>query len=312
MPRARLLATCAFVSIAALALAACPVEDPTIEQVIPWNTPLDQGPDEVDVSYGPGAIRALDVYETDAAPSGVAIVYLHSGGWSAGDKSAASATGITQWLLDQGHTILSANYTLTSGSSSGFPANIDDVKWAVAWANQPAQKAQYGYSKVVVGGTSAGGHLAMLAATSSHAVPADMPAGMDVRPDGGISWSGPIDITTFGDQTDFQRDTDAVKLFWGSNYSDPDQIPLLARIAASPQFFVDPGDPPVFMTSSEFDGYTPSALNADVLEQAYIDAGPGTNHAWNDVIEGSEDHNATFANIAAADLFLRYIASGEL
>jgi hypothetical protein len=83
-------------------------------------------------------------------------------------------------------------------------------------------------------------------------------------------------------------------------------------VAASPQAFVDPGDPPIFMSSGEIDPLTPSAQNANVLEQRYIDAGPGDLRAWNDIVEGSNDHNLTFTNIAAADLFLRKLAAGNL
>ena len=66
------------------------------------------------------------------------------------------------------------------------------------------------------------------------------------------------------------------------------------------------------MSSSELDGLTPSAFNANVLEQRYIDAGPGDLKAWNDIVEGSTDHNLTFTNIAAAHLFLQYVAAGQL
>jgi acetyl esterase/lipase len=286
--------------------AGCRVSDPTIDQVIPWNLPLDQVPDQVDVPYGDQPIQRLDVYRPKVANAGVAIVFLHSGGWISGNKDAARTHGIPQWLMDRGYTILSANYTLGANGISGFPANVNDVKRAIAWAN--AHKADLGVSKVVVGGTSAGGHLAMLATTTSHAVPPGV-AG-SVRPDAGMSWSGPIDMMTWGGaQGGYQQ---PIEWFWGSGWSHPSQIPELARIAASPQAFVDPGDPPIFLSSGEVDPFTPAAFNANVLEQRYIDVGPGDQKAWNDIVEGSNDHNLTFTNIAAAHLFLQYLVNGQL
>jgi acetyl esterase/lipase len=297
------------------AATACPVANPDVSQLIPWNLALDQRPDFRDVSYGPGAVRKLDVYLPDGAHSGIGLIYLHSGGWCCGDKSSADGQGIPQYLMKQGHVLFSANYTLTGPQGqSPFPANIDDVKWAIAWANQPAVKAAYGYSKVVVMGGSAGGHLAALATTTDHARPGDMPAGMSVRPDAGMSFSGPIDMTTWGAQgTEAERAWQLLFFqgFWGSGYTSPDQIPLLARLAASPNAFVDPNDPPIYLASGSADAITLPAYNANVLEQRYADVGPGTLKAWNDVVDG-DGHNLVFVNIAAVQLFLGLLLNGSI
>ena len=74
---------------------------------------------------------------------------------------------------------------------------------------------------------------------------------------------------------------------------------------------VDAGDPPIFMSSGTADGLAPPDQNANVLEQRYIDVGPGTNKAWNDLVEG-DAHNLPNANVGAAELFLAYLANGNL
>ena len=291
---------------------ACRVSDPTAEQVIPWNYVADRVPTQVDVAYGPGAVHRLDVYPAQGTPSGVALVFLHSGGWSSGDKDAARVHLIPQWLMDRGHVVFSANYTLTANGTSAFPTNVDDVKRAIAWANNPARKAQYGYQKVIVVGTSAGGHLALLATTSGHAVPDGLTAAA-IRPDAAMSFSGPLNMLTWGAQgTQEQRDVQLAFFqgFWGNSVASPDQVPELARVAASPHAFVDANDPSVFVSSSDTDPLALAAHNANVLEQAYIDVGANA-RAWNDIVEG-DGHNLAFTNIAAAQLFITKVAAGEL
>jgi acetyl esterase/lipase len=309
--RARTLAIFTFAAVA----TACPVANPTAEQLIPWNLAMDQRPDIRDVSYGPRPVQKLDVYLPAGAHSGIGLIYLHSGGWCCGDKSSADASAIPQYLMKQGHVLFSANYTLTGpNGESPFPANIDDVKFAIEWAHRPANKNAYGYSKVVVMGGSAGGHLAALATTTSHAKPQGMDPNKSVRPDAGMSFSGPIDMTTWGAQgTQAERDWQLLFFqgFWGSGFTSPEQIPLLARLAASPQVFVDASDPPIYIGSGSADAITLPQYNANVLEQAYINSGPGTLKAWNDVADG-DGHNLAFVNIGAVQLFLAMLMNGQI
>src|SRR5262245_4566307 len=232
---------------------ACPVSNPEPGQTVPPDLVLDQVPDAVDVAYGPNPVQKLDVYLPDGPKSGIAILYLHSGGWCCGDKADVRLQGIPVYLMKQGHVVLSANYTLTPASgASPLPDNINDVKRAIGWASQPSVKAFLGYSKVVVAGGSAGGHLAALATTSGSVHPNDVPADWNVRPDAGMEFSGPLDMTTWGAQgTPAEQ---AAQLFffhgfWGTAFNSPNEIPLLAQIAASPAAFVDPSDPPIYLGS---------------------------------------------------------------
>jgi acetyl esterase/lipase len=296
--------------------AACRVNDPEPGQTIPTNQALDRRPAGPPIDYHqPGSRwRKLDVYLPPGARSSVALIYLHSGGWSGGDKRSADEQPIPQYFIARGHIVFSANYTLTENGLSAFPANIDDVKWAIAWANQPSTKARYGYSKVVVMGTSAGGQLAALATTTGDKRPADMPGSMNVRPDGGIAFAAPIDMTSWGAQgSDAQRAVQRAFFqgFWGSAYTAPEQVPMLARVAASPHAFVDPSDPPIYLGSGNADDIALPQYNADVLEQRYRDVGGGDGFAWNDVIEAAPNngHNVSYGvNIAAVQSFLDSIA----
>ncbi len=96
-----------------------------------------------------------------ATPIG-AIVWLHGGGWVMGDldgfdhvcRALANASG--QWVV-------SVDYRLAP--EHPFPAARDDALAAVAWAlDRGARQLGYDAGRVIVGGDSAGGNLAAVAA----------------------------------------------------------------------------------------------------------------------------------------------------
>ena len=85
------------------------------------------------------------------------LVWIHGGGWCAGEK----------WIYNdferfthRGFAVLSIAYRFSQ--EAPFPAQLIDCKYAVRWAR--AHAAAYGYNadKIIVGGSSAGGHLASL------------------------------------------------------------------------------------------------------------------------------------------------------
>lgn len=101
-------------------------------------------------------------------PEGVAlpqlVVWLHGGGWHAGDKSDCRV----KYLVEQGYAVASVNYRLTDVAC--FPAQIHDCKAAIRWLRAMAGTFGYTVGKLVVAGGSAGGHLAsLLGTTNGHA-----------------------------------------------------------------------------------------------------------------------------------------------
>ena len=187
------------------------------------------------------------------------------------------------------------------------------MQWAIAWANQAAIKNEYGYERVVVLGASAGGHLAALA-TTADALPPGMGASFDPKPAAGVALVPPIDMITWGDQPGQAGNPLIAGSFialWGAGYASPDDVPLLARLAASPWLHVDAGDPPIYIGSGENDAIAPPAQNGNVLEQFYIDQGPGTLDAWNDVVDGQEHNIGNHLHVTRLDQFLGAVAAGS-
>ena len=306
-----------------LVIQGCPVGDPQSGQTIPRGYATDRKPDagNTDIPYGPDAGQLLDVYPSAGEASGIAIVYVHGGGWVAGSKDVAQKSVVVQYLMDQGHVVFSINYTLGDYVTSPFPANLNDVKWAISWANLQANKSAFGYSRVAVLGESAGAHLASLATVTDHAKPINMPANRSVRPNAGIALGGPSNMVTFGAQGNLNQQMmqrggfffglNLVQCFFGAGYTHPDDVPILTRMAATPDFFVDINDPPVYIASGTNDALALPEYNADLLEKRYIELGEDTTAwAWNDRIEGGGQLTWHIVNIAGIDLYLQLLADG--
>jgi acetyl esterase/lipase len=106
----------------------------------------------------------IDVYAPRPRPAepSRAIVVLHGGGWSLGNKGDASLS--SQWLADHGFTVFDVEYRTTP--QPNWKAAIGDVKCAVGWVKQHASTPDWNIDpkKMTLLGRSAGGHLALLAA----------------------------------------------------------------------------------------------------------------------------------------------------
>jgi hypothetical protein len=100
---------------------------------------------------------------SDGNISGLAFIYFHGSGWHIGDKDFGTRSFFNH-LAAKGHTVMDVSYRL-------FPevdmyGMIGDVKRAIAWMKTNASRYGVDPEKVVLGGDSAGAHLAILAAYS--------------------------------------------------------------------------------------------------------------------------------------------------
>lgn len=89
-----------------------------------------------------------------------AIIIVHGGGWSAGDKRDAVYTNLLVDYAMKGYVTFSVNYRLTNVAP--MPACIEDVERSVAWVKEHA--SEYGVDPERIGsfGHSAGGHLSLM------------------------------------------------------------------------------------------------------------------------------------------------------
>ena len=99
--------------------------------------------------------RALDIYLPEGESFPV-FVYIHGGGIEAGSKDLPG--GMAEYFTERGVALASVEYRMYPDAK--YPDFIEDVAAAVAWIK--AKKEEYGFTKIFVGGSSAGGYLSQM------------------------------------------------------------------------------------------------------------------------------------------------------
>ncbi len=115
-----------------------------------------------DIVYAQGGGRDLhlDCYEPTGARLDTAVLLVHGGGWTRGERGQLADHA--RALAAEGFVAFSMEYRLTG--ETPFPGMIHDVKNAIRWVRANASKYQVDPAKICLQGHSAGAHLALLAA----------------------------------------------------------------------------------------------------------------------------------------------------
>lgn len=200
--------------------------------------------------------QRLDLYLPDAAKPYPVIVYIHGGGFRAGNKRAGNAPDIIRAGLDRGYAVASLNYRL-SGEAT-YPAAVEDVFAAIKYLKTNAADYDVDSARMATWGDSAGGNLASMAATrGSKAEGTDLQAA--------VNWFGPIVF----DQMDSQFETLGIVPMLGATSAEgsPESTYLGVvvgtadaadlAIAASPQTYISPDDPPMIIQHGTADRNVP-------------------------------------------------------
>ena len=114
-----------------------------------------------------------DLYQPQTRRSGeapgAAIVFIHGGGWTGGDKDQPRSINVCSHLTLHGYTCLNINYLLASPkpgdyTKAAWPQNYHDCQRGVQWLRQNAEQLHIDPTRIGVIGGSAGGHLAHMVA----------------------------------------------------------------------------------------------------------------------------------------------------
>ncbi len=119
---------------------------------------------QLDVAYGSSPLQKMDIFpapESADAPSPI-VVYIHGGYWKVGDKAGYRFPA--QVFNPKGITWITLNYRLAPDVT--LDDIVDDVRSAITWIYHHAADFGGDRDRIIVAGSSAGGHLSgMIAAT---------------------------------------------------------------------------------------------------------------------------------------------------
>ena len=116
-----------------------------------------------DLPYGDGDANKFDLYlPADSSKESYGlVVYLHAGGFTAGDKSGDAE--MLKWLCSKGYVAAGINYTLrTDTNTASVNSMSEEIRDAIPVIIEEAKRRGYSIDKMAIGGGSAGHTLAMI------------------------------------------------------------------------------------------------------------------------------------------------------
>ncbi|AMR31274.1 hypothetical protein A0256_07465 [Mucilaginibacter sp. PAMC 26640] len=151
-----------------------------------------------DLTYSPGddkdqkKAHLFDLYEPagDKATARPLIIWMHGGGFKFGSKNASGIKLWSETFAKRGYVCVALNYTLSKHYpflhvdqllTSAYMA-VQDARTAVAYFKKNAKQYHIDPNKIILGGNSAGGMIALQAAYTSNAELGKMAAMPDSIP----------------------------------------------------------------------------------------------------------------------------------
>lgn len=198
-----------------------------------------------------GRSLRLDIYvhpEAMRTPSPV-LVHFHGGGWARGMRPA-SWTGFRPYLA-AGFSVVTVEYRLAGQAHA--PAAVEDARCALRWVGTHAAQMGFDPRRIVLSGTSAGAHLALMAGLLPDANDIDPPecAGAP-RASAIIDFYGPTDLTALRPGTTALHPTVA-------NWIGPRRDAKALAHRMSPAAWLSAQSPPIFIVHGDADPIVPLA-----------------------------------------------------
>jgi acetyl esterase/lipase len=230
-----------------------------------------------------------DVYLPEGVEACPAVLLIHGGGWSWGDK---------RHMADLGRTLAAAGYVGVSISHrrapwAKYPAQLEDCQDAMRWMRREARSLRIDCEHIAAWGYSSGGHLACLLGVSG--IPPQPPNGEEGRVQRlqGVVAGGAV--------CDFEWLDEGSQLlsyvFGASRAADPG---IYRR--ASPIEFVTPDDPPVFLYHGQYDRLAPPDSSRRFAEKLRLAGVPAERYECQ-----GKGHVGTFHDPVCRKLALRFL-----
>ncbi|MCY7401813.1 MAG: alpha/beta hydrolase [Nocardioides sp.] len=263
----------------------------------------------LDVPYSEAGKRGrLDIYlpaGEDAITDAPVLLQVHGGAWSVGEKNHQGRPLMNR-MAAQGWVCVAINYRLSP--RDGWPAQIIDVKRAIAWVKEHIAEHGGNPDYLVITGGSAGGHLAALAALT----PGDRAfqpgfEDADTAVQAAVPFYGVYD---FAGSTGLRNATEMRDTFLGprvmqSTWQDaPDLFeaasPILRITPDAPDFFVIHGDSDSLVSVDQARLFVAELRRTSDHSVVYAEL-PGAQHAF-DVFHSIRSSHA----VRAVDRYLNW------
>ncbi len=121
---------------------------------------LPQRDADLSLRYGDDPLQRIYHWQTDSKAKGT-IIFIHGGCWL-NTYDIAHSKGFMTDLADRGYQVYGIEYRRAGDSGGGWPGSFNDIEQALALLSDKLVEAP----PVILAGHSAGGHLALLAASS--------------------------------------------------------------------------------------------------------------------------------------------------
>jgi len=128
-----------------------------------FNSVVDFSYDKIDGEFSP--LLSLDIYTPNTGDNLPVMVFIHGGGWQAGDKASESHINKRDFFINNGFVFVSINYRLAPNDF--YPVYPQDVANSIAFVLNWIGKFKGNNQKVFLMGHSSGAHLAALVTTDN-------------------------------------------------------------------------------------------------------------------------------------------------
>ncbi|RPF88968.1 MAG: alpha/beta hydrolase [Roseibacillus sp. TMED18] len=228
-----------------------------------------------------GVPLSLDLYLPKKEGRPHLVVFFHGGSWRSGSKESCQV----RWLVRHGYAVASVGYRKSHAAK--FPVILHDCKGAIRFLRAHADVLGFEAERVAVAGASAGGHLALLLATSGGVKE------LEGRVGGNLDQSSRVQMAIgMYCPTDLEHDALTAPQRWDKPASSlyqllggkPSEKIALARLASVTNH-ISSDDPPVILLVGGADKPEP-VKHGQRLKAAYDKAGleavlqviPGAGH----------------------------------
>jgi len=224
-----------------------------------------QAADDYKVTTGveytrPGGVGVLlDAHIPEGKGPFPALILVHGGGWTQGDRTAKFIQPLFKVLDQTGFAWFTIDYRLAP--QYAYPAAVDDVEAAVRFVKQHAAEYKVKPDKIALMGESAGGHLVNLVGARNRVGVAAV-----------VCFYGPIDMVIWGkSRLEGKPLSEGVRGFFGMQSLDDAGWAKIRE--TSPRIYINAKTPPFLVihgTSDEAVDYAQATLTVDLLKHAGV------------------------------------------